>query len=99
MEINGLLSGNKRTVKWMQEIKTAVEEKRMAYKKTLQRNVPEAVRERRKREYRDGKVKVKTRRRISNINRTNGGKEDRRERGEVYDKAVLEDRLGQSRLR
>ncbi len=37
----------------MQEIKIAVEEKRKAYKKILQRYVPEEVREQRKREYRD----------------------------------------------
>ncbi len=35
---------------WM---KRAVEVKRKAYKKTLQRNMPEEVREQRKREYRD----------------------------------------------
>ncbi len=39
------------TTWWTQEIKMAVEVKRKAYKKTLQRNVPEEVRERRKREY------------------------------------------------
>ncbi len=43
----------------MQEIKTAVEEKRKAYKKMLQRNVPDEMREQRKREYRDSKALVK----------------------------------------
>ncbi len=43
----------------MQKIKIAVEEKRKAYKKRLQRNVPEEVRERKKREYRDSKALVK----------------------------------------
>ncbi len=51
--------GKKETAWWMQEIKIAVEEKRKAYKKTLQRNVPEEVRERRKRDYRDSKALVK----------------------------------------
>ncbi len=44
---------------WTQEIKMAVEEKRKAYKKMLQRNLPEEVREQRKREYRDSKTLVK----------------------------------------
>ncbi len=43
----------------MQEIKIAVEEKTKAYKTMLQRNVPEEVRERRKREYRNSKARVK----------------------------------------
>ncbi len=51
--------GKKGTAWWTQEIKIAVEEKRKAYKKMLQRNVPEEVRERRKREYRDSKALVK----------------------------------------
>ncbi len=44
---------------WTQEIKMAVEEKRKAYKKMLQRNLPEEVREQHKREYRDSKALVK----------------------------------------
>ncbi len=36
-----------------------MEEKRKAYKKMLQRNEPEEVREQRKREYRDSKALVK----------------------------------------
>ncbi len=51
--------GRKGTAWWTQEIKIAVEEKRKAYKKMLQRNVTEEVRERRKREYRDSKALVK----------------------------------------
>ncbi len=51
--------GKKVTAWWTQEIKIAVEEKRKANKKILQRNVPEEVRERRKREYRDSKALVK----------------------------------------
>ncbi len=51
--------GKKRTAWWTQEIKIAVEEKRNAYKKMLQRNVAEEVREQRKREYRDSKALVK----------------------------------------
>ena len=43
----------------MQEIKVAVEEKRKAYKKMLQRNVPDEVRERQKREYKDRNALVK----------------------------------------
>ncbi len=37
--------GKKGNSQWMQEINIAVEEKRKAYKKMLQRNVPEEVRE------------------------------------------------------
>ncbi len=37
----------------------AVEEKRKAYKKMLQRNLPEEMRKQRKREYRDSKALVK----------------------------------------
>jgi len=51
--------GKRGTAWWTQEIKVAVEEKRKAYKKMLQRNVPDEVRERRKREYRDRKALVK----------------------------------------
>ncbi len=51
--------GTKGTAWWTQEVKIAVEEKRKAYKKLLQRIVPEEVRERRKREYRDSKALVK----------------------------------------
>ncbi len=49
----------KGTACWTQEIKIAVEEKRKAYKKMLQRNMPEEVRGRRKREYRDSKALVR----------------------------------------
>ncbi len=37
--------GGRGTAWWTQEIKMAVEEKRKVYKKMLQRNVPEEVRE------------------------------------------------------
>ncbi len=51
--------GKNGTAWWTQEIKTAVEEKRKAYKKMLQRNVPEEMREQRKREYTESKALVK----------------------------------------
>ncbi len=51
--------GKKGTAWWTQEIKIAVEEERKAYKKMLQRNVPEEKRKRQKREYRDSKALVK----------------------------------------
>ncbi|MCP5003018.1 MAG: hypothetical protein GY941_03575 [Planctomycetes bacterium] len=44
---------------WTKGIKDAVEEKRKAYKRMLQRNVPEEVRERRKREYKTCKREVR----------------------------------------
>ncbi len=50
--------GKKGTAWWTQEIKTAVEEKRKAYKKMLQRNMPEEMGEQQKREYRESKALV-----------------------------------------
>jgi len=49
--------GKKGSAWWTNEIKEAVEDKRRAYKKMLQRNVPEEVREREGRE-RTGKRRV-----------------------------------------
>ncbi len=44
---------------WTNEIKDAVEGKKGAYKKMLQRNLPEAVRARRKSEYKEWKKRVR----------------------------------------
>jgi len=44
---------------WTDEVKEVVKQKREAYVKTLQRNVPEHVRDRRKREYMECKRRVK----------------------------------------
>ncbi len=59
VEYKACRRGTKGTAWWMQDIKIAVEEKRKAYKKMLQRNVPEEVKEQQKREYRDSKGLVK----------------------------------------
>ncbi len=44
---------------WTNEIKDAVERKKGAYKKMLQRNLPEEVKARRKSEYKDWKNRVR----------------------------------------
>ncbi len=44
---------------WTNEIKDAVERKKRAYKKILQRNLPEEVKARRKSEYKDWKNRVR----------------------------------------
>ena len=44
---------------WTEEVREAVRDKRNAYKKTLERNVPERVRSERKREYIRYKRRVK----------------------------------------
>ncbi len=44
---------------WTDEIKDAVERKKKAYKKRLQRNLPEEVKARRKSEYKEWKKKVR----------------------------------------
>ncbi len=44
---------------WTNEIKNAVEGKKRAYKKMLQRNLPEGVKARRKSEYKEWKRKVR----------------------------------------
>ncbi len=44
---------------WTDEIKDAVERKKRAYKKMLQRNLPEGVKARRKSEYKEWKKKVR----------------------------------------
>ncbi|KAK3893161.1 hypothetical protein Pcinc_003002 [Petrolisthes cinctipes] len=51
--------GKKGSAWWTEEVKDAVEDKRKAYRRTLQRNVPEEVRERWKREYNVCKRQVK----------------------------------------
>ncbi len=44
---------------WTDEIKDAIERKKRAYKKILQRNLPEGVKARRKYEYKEWKKKVR----------------------------------------
>ncbi len=50
---------NKGNAWWTNEIKDAVEWKKRAYKKVLQRNMPEGVKARRKSEYKEWKKKVR----------------------------------------
>ncbi len=49
----------KENARWTNEIKDAVEGKKRACKKMLQRNLPEAVKARRKSEYKEWKKRVR----------------------------------------